>query len=45
MKTLFLALLLSGCSLVQYMPSADCNHVKYERKGNTADVIAEDCRV
>jgi hypothetical protein len=38
-------LLLSGCSLVQHMPSADCAHVKYERWGNEAMVIAEGCRV
>lgn len=48
MKTILMALaicLLTGCSLVQYMPSADCEHVKYERTGNTAKVVAEGCQV
>lgn len=45
MRIIFLCLLLAGCSLVQYMPSADCEHVKYERKGNIVDVSAEDCHV
>jgi hypothetical protein len=45
MRIFLLSLLLSGCSLVQYMPSADCSHVKYERWGNEAMVIAEGCQV
>lgn len=34
-----------GCSLVQYMPSSDCEKVEYKRVGNKASVKAEDCAV
>jgi uncharacterized protein YceK len=46
MKLLLVTLLvtLSGCSLVQWMPSSSCDHVKYERIKNDVQVQAE-CKV
>lgn len=38
------ALALSGCSLVQWLPSSSCEHVKYERVGNQVEVEAS-CRL
>jgi hypothetical protein len=44
MKTTFLLMAtiwLSGCSLVQWLPSSSCEKVKYERVGNKVKVNAE----
>jgi hypothetical protein len=35
---------LSGCSLVQWLPSSACEHVMYERTGNSVEVYAQ-CQV
>jgi hypothetical protein len=41
MMCLCLALLaLTNCSLVQWLPSSSCEHVKYERSGNQVEVEA-----
>lgn len=43
-SVLILILLLSGCSLVQWLPSSSCEYVKYERI--KSDVYVEAlCRV
>jgi hypothetical protein len=39
--TLCLALLLSGCSLVQFMPSSACEYINYERIGDKVTLKAE----
>jgi ABC-type branched-subunit amino acid transport system permease subunit len=39
------ALALSGCLLTAYLPTASCENVKYERKGEMVDVEAKKCRV
>jgi hypothetical protein len=46
MKTLIivLALSLSGCSIVQWLPSSACEYVSYERIDNQVHVRA-DCKV
>jgi uncharacterized protein YceK len=46
MKLLLVTLLvtLSGCSLVQWLPSRSCEYVKYERIKNDVQVQAE-CKV
>lgn len=46
MKTLLilLSLALSSCSIVQWLPSSNCQHVKYERLLNHVSVSAE-CEV
>jgi hypothetical protein len=35
---------LNGCSMVQWLPSSSCEHVKYERTGDYVEVDAQ-CRV
>jgi hypothetical protein len=45
MKLLLVTLLLSGCSLIQYSPTMNCEHIVYERNGDTAQVLAEGCKV
>jgi hypothetical protein len=45
MILLMLASLLAGCSIIQMMPSASCDYVKYERIQDTASVNAEGCKV
>jgi hypothetical protein len=42
---LMLASLLAGCSIVQLSPTMNCEHIVYERIGDTAQVIAEGCKV
>lgn len=44
MKVAILCLLLTGCSLVQWIPSSNCEHVKYERHHDEVEVVAK-CRV
>lgn len=41
---ILLAACLSGCSLVQWLPSSSCEYVKYERTKDVAHVEAL-CRV
>lgn len=41
---LLLAMMMAGCSLVQWLPSSSCEHVKYERVGNQVEVEAS-CRL
>jgi hypothetical protein len=38
---LFVLLTLSGCSLVQWLPSSSCERVTYDRVGNKVTVLAE----
>jgi hypothetical protein len=47
MKLLLVTLLatLSGCSLIQYSPFIACQHIVYERNGDTAQVLAEGCKI
>jgi hypothetical protein len=40
----FIALLLSGCSIVQLLPSSSCETVTYERVARNVTVYAE-CRL
>jgi hypothetical protein len=40
-KVHFIALLLSGCSVVQWLPSSACERVTYDRVGNKVTVLAE----
>jgi uncharacterized protein YceK len=40
MLIILLAVMLSGCSLVQWLPSSSCEHVKYERIGRQVEVEA-----
>ena len=47
MRVLILCLIpivLNGCSLVQWLPSSDCSHVRYERVGSQVEVEAS-CQV
>jgi hypothetical protein len=39
-----LAMSLSGCALVQWLPMSACDHVRYERTGNDVEVEAS-CRL
>jgi hypothetical protein len=32
--------MLSGCSIIQWLPSSDCEYVSYERKGNKVEAVA-----
>lgn len=41
---LLVSMLLAGCSVVQWIPSSACEHVKYERHGADVKVQAE-CRL
>jgi hypothetical protein len=40
-KVHFIVLLLSGCSVVQWLPSSACERVTYDRVGNKVTVLAE----
>lgn len=41
---LLLAVLLTGCSLVQWLPSSNCDYVEYKRVSRDVTVYAE-CEV
>lgn len=38
---LWLLILLTGCSLVQWLPSSACEQVNYQRLGNEVEVYAK----
>jgi hypothetical protein len=40
-SVLILVACLSGCSLVQWLPSSSCERVTYDRVGNKVTVLAE----
>jgi len=40
MRIFILSLFLSGCSIVQLLPSSACEYVNYERTQNHVEVIA-----
>jgi hypothetical protein len=39
-RLILMCLMLSGCSIVQWLPSSACEYVSYERNHNKVDVVA-----
>lgn len=41
----FAILSTQGCSLIQYSPTFNCEHITYTRDGNEVKLYAEGCKV